>query len=349
MGFLDNLLGRKGANRNDYDDYDDNQYSDGYGDSGYTDAGDAEEYDDGGYYDDAPDTTDVASSRQSSVFNDYTPLVSMSDVRSAELPPLSERRASRSGSRAYQAQGRAQEPYSPANNAPRTQSTQGIRESLPYESLPYESLPTTNQPVDARGSQGLDYQEHYPQERDSQEYYPQERASSNYATNSAAYYAESDYSSQDTGTFRAVEPQDTRAYESPNSADPLLQRHSLSNTGDFSTTSPAYYASRSGVGHVRPAGQGRRTHKFREAVVIRPESYAEAEQIALNLRRGNAVVLVLTNTRPELAKRILDFSFGAAAASEGQVVSIGERIYALTCDYPLTSTEKELLQSRGII
>jgi len=100
---------------------------------------------------------------------------------------------------------------------------------------------------------------------------------------------------------------------------------------------------------VRPAGQGRKTHRYREAIVINPSSYAEAEQVAIQLRRKNAVILVLTQTRPELAKRILDFSFGAAAVAEGQVTNIGERIYALTCDHPLTDAEMEQLQTRGVL
>ncbi|MDR2036174.1 MAG: cell division protein SepF, partial [Coriobacteriales bacterium] len=61
------------------------------------------------------------------------------------------------------------------------------------------------------------------------------------------------------------------------------------------------------------------------------------------------VVLVLTKTRPELAKRILDFSFGAAAVAKANVDSIADRVYALTCSGPLTDAETDQLQSRGIL
>jgi cell division inhibitor SepF len=137
-----------------------------------------------------------------------------------------------------------------------------------------------------------------------------------------------------------------------NTPDPLLQRHSLSNTGNFDSTSPAYYASRSGVGKVRGTGtqsSESKQNSFRETIVIRPQNYAAAEQIASNLRQGNAVVIVLAETRPELAKRILDFGFGAAAALEGQVSSPADRIYVFTNGYALTAEEQELLQARGVL
>lgn len=285
MGIFDAVKNRFG--RGNQDDYyeDDQYYDDEYHEDDYRD----DEYQEGDYeedeYDSYAEDDSYASSSQplsltgtraSSAFDGYTPLVSMSDVRSQELPAYTERTS--------------------ASSARARGANTEIKTSLPYIS-------------------------------DSS----QESVSAN------------------TGALAASRESFDHVYTTKDTSDPLLRRHSLSNTGDFAATSPAYYASRSGVGHVRPQGQPRRTHKFREAIVIRPENYAEAEQVAINLRRGNAVVLVLTQTRPELAKRILDFSFGAAAALEGQVESIGERIYALTTEHGLTENEIELLQARGIL
>ncbi|MDR1358517.1 MAG: cell division protein SepF [Coriobacteriales bacterium] len=303
MGIFDTIKSRlSGADQNTYAQ--DNAYDDNaeYYDAEYEEGFEADEYyEDGEYYDDAADDAVAASNRKSSVFNSYTPLVSMSDVRSQELPRITSAPsgAAMKGNRA--ATGRTR------------QASPQIRDSLPYIGNPADTL-----------------------EPDRGAY-------------SSPYSTGEDPASFDTGSLSAVEPGGDSIYAAEDSVDPLLKRHSLSNTGDFSSTSPAYYASRSGVGHVRPVGQTRRTLKFREAIVINPDSYAEAEQVAINLRRGNAVVLVLTQTRPELAKRILDFSFGAAAVAEGQVASIGERIYALTCDHPLTENEMESLRARGVL
>jgi len=279
MGLLDNIKNRLGGDQDEYDG--DDQYYDDQ-DTYEASHNGGRHYDDAPYYDDAPSETSRVSRRKSSAFSDYTPLVSMSDVRSQEIPHYSQN--------------------TPATRAGR-QDTQQIRTSLPFVSTSPER-PT---------------------------------------------FSQDDPSNYQTGAFTKVERRDNAIYAAEEISDPLFKKHSLSNTGDFSATSPAYYASRSGVGHVRPAGQLRRTHKFREVVVVTPSSYAESEVVANNLRRGNAVVLVLTQTRPELAKRILDFSFGAAAVAEAQVVTISERIYALTSSHPLTDAEIELLQIRGVV
>jgi cell division inhibitor SepF len=69
-------------------------------------------------------------------------------------------------------------------------------------------------------------------------------------------------------------------------------------------------------------------------------AYADAEQVAQELRRGVVVVLDIRPTRPELAKRILDFSFGVASALEGQVDRYIDRVYIFTRNSPLTDEER---------
>jgi cell division inhibitor SepF len=78
---------------------------------------------------------------------------------------------------------------------------------------------------------------------------------------------------------------------------------------------------------------------------IRPMTYADAEQVAQELRRGSVVVLDLRPTRPELAKRILDFSFGVASALEGQVDRHVDRVYVFTRNGPLTNEERASIRA----
>jgi cell division inhibitor SepF len=82
----------------------------------------------------------------------------------------------------------------------------------------------------------------------------------------------------------------------------------------------------------------RRVHRRVEH--IRPMTYADAEQVAQELKKGVLVVLDLRSTRPELAKRILDFSFGVASALEGQVDRHIDRVYIFTRNGPLTDEER---------
>jgi len=84
--------------------------------------------------------------------------------------------------------------------------------------------------------------------------------------------------------------------------------------------------------------------KPRQIEVLRPQSYADAEQISISLRHGSAVVLDLTNVRPELAKRILDFSFGVTSAFEGTVDRYADRVYILTRNGILSDVEKSQIR-----
>ncbi|MDR1083171.1 MAG: cell division protein SepF [Coriobacteriales bacterium] len=87
-----------------------------------------------------------------------------------------------------------------------------------------------------------------------------------------------------------------------------------------------------------------RSRVHRRIEHIRPMSYGDAEQVALELKKGVVVVLDLRTTRPELAKRILDFSFGVASALEGQVDRHLDRVYAFSRNGPLTDEERAAIR-----
>ncbi|MDR0499766.1 MAG: cell division protein SepF [Coriobacteriales bacterium] len=112
---------------------------------------------------------------------------------------------------------------------------------------------------------------------------------------------------------------------------------------------PEYYASRSGQVKARSTTGNLAKHPFRQLVVVRPNSYGEAEKISLALKENHAVAVDLRSTRPELGKRILDFTFGAASALGAQVDTPANRVYAITIGHALTDEEHELLVARGII
>ncbi|MDR2957619.1 MAG: cell division protein SepF [Coriobacteriales bacterium] len=82
----------------------------------------------------------------------------------------------------------------------------------------------------------------------------------------------------------------------------------------------------------------------RQVEHLRPQSYADAEEISICLRKGSAVVVDLTDVRPELAKRILDFSFGVTSAFEGQVDRFADRVYILTRNGALTEAERRQIR-----
>ncbi len=86
----------------------------------------------------------------------------------------------------------------------------------------------------------------------------------------------------------------------------------------------------------------------RELKVVRPHAYKDVSDVAAFLKQGNAVVLDLRATDESLAKRLLDFSFGVAAALEAQVECPYEKVYALCKGQALSAIEKRSLYQQGI-
>jgi cell division inhibitor SepF len=87
----------------------------------------------------------------------------------------------------------------------------------------------------------------------------------------------------------------------------------------------------------------------RKLTVLRPMVYADAEQVANAVRAGDAAIIDLTGTRPEMAKRILDFSFGAASALGGKVDRAADRVFTITLGGGLDAGERAELHSKGIV
>lgn len=63
--------------------------------------------------------------------------------------------------------------------------------------------------------------------------------------------------------------------------------------------------------------------------VLRPVAYEDVQSVVRRVRTGQPVVLVFKNTNTEIAKRILDFSFGLSYGLEGAVEAIGERVFVV--------------------
>ena len=85
--------------------------------------------------------------------------------------------------------------------------------------------------------------------------------------------------------------------------------------------------------------------------IVRPNSYADVEKVANAAKAGKSVVLDLKNTKPELAKRILDFSFGVASALNGTVDKVADRVFVFAkgSTKELSKTEREYLFNQGVL
>lgn len=87
----------------------------------------------------------------------------------------------------------------------------------------------------------------------------------------------------------------------------------------------------------------------RSLSVLKPMGYGDVERIAKTLKSGDVVVIVLRNTPDDLAKRILDFSFGVASALDASVECPGDKVFALTRGAALSVAERQALHNQGVL
>ncbi len=90
------------------------------------------------------------------------------------------------------------------------------------------------------------------------------------------------------------------------------------------------------------------TTKNQRVIILKPEDFSEAKNIADNLKNRRAVVLNLENSGLENAKRILDFVSGTAYALSCNVQKISDNIFIFTPDnIDLTAEAKKDLTEKG--
>lgn len=87
----------------------------------------------------------------------------------------------------------------------------------------------------------------------------------------------------------------------------------------------------------------------REIQVVRPLRYNDVEQVSALLKKGAIVALVLKGTDADLAKRILDFSFGVASALDARVSCPADKTFIISIGADLSLEENHRLRQMGIV
>lgn len=84
--------------------------------------------------------------------------------------------------------------------------------------------------------------------------------------------------------------------------------------------------------------------------VLKPVAYDDVQMVVRRVRTNQPVVLSFKNTNLEVAKRILDFSFGLSCGLGGSVEELGDRAFAvLPAGISLTQSDRDKLVADGII
>ena len=65
-------------------------------------------------------------------------------------------------------------------------------------------------------------------------------------------------------------------------------------------------------------------------VLVKPERFDNAAEIADHLRDRRTVVLNLENTNKDIARRLIDFLSGVAYANEGKIKKVANSTYIIT-------------------
>jgi cell division inhibitor SepF len=91
-------------------------------------------------------------------------------------------------------------------------------------------------------------------------------------------------------------------------------------------------------GAFLPANEERRNNKVvnihtttqLQVVLVKPDRFENAAEIADHLREKRTVVLNLESTNKEIARRLLDFLSGVAYANEGKIKKVAISTYIIT-------------------
>ncbi len=100
------------------------------------------------------------------------------------------------------------------------------------------------------------------------------------------------------------------------------EEDTYSNSRSFETKEPA----------SQPKGKFLNIHANSKlsVVLVKPESYAEARQIADHLNQKRTVVLNLESTGKDVSRRLVDFLSGVAYANNGDLKRVANSTFIIT-------------------
>jgi cell division inhibitor SepF len=79
-----------------------------------------------------------------------------------------------------------------------------------------------------------------------------------------------------------------------------------------------------GAASVAPVQANMKMH------IVEPKSFTEAQSIADKFKQGTPVIMNMSTTSPDLAKRLLDFASGLTYGLDGGLQKVSERVFMLT-------------------
>lgn len=169
-------------------------------------------------------------------------------------------------------------------------------------------------------------------------------------SSASTYGADGTYGSYSSDSaYRAADDDWRASAEAPRDFEP--QRSEESGSYVPPMTQPGVFGATGNTpGDVGLTAVPRVTSGKLPAYVLKPTSYDDVQMVVRRVRTNQPVVLSFKNLKIEVAKRILDFSFGLACGIDGAVEELGDRVFVvLPHGVELADADKRKLASEGLI
>ena len=120
--------------------------------------------------------------------------------------------------------------------------------------------------------------------------------------------------------------------------EPVSRSERMDRTGGERLERRAAKSSQENTGTLYPVENERRSNKVvnihtttqLQVVLVKPERFENASEIADHLREKRTVVLNLESTNKDIDRRLLDFLSGVAYANEGKIKKVAISTYIIT-------------------
>ena len=120
--------------------------------------------------------------------------------------------------------------------------------------------------------------------------------------------------------------------------EPVSRSERMDRTGGERLERRAAKSSQENTCTLYPVENERRSNKVvnihtttqLQVVLVKPERFENASEIADHLREKRTVVLNLESTNKDIARRLLDFLSGVAYANEGKIKKVAISTYIIT-------------------
>lgn len=83
--------------------------------------------------------------------------------------------------------------------------------------------------------------------------------------------------------------------------------------------------------------------------IVEPKSFTEAQSIADKFKTGTPVIMNMSMTQPDLAKRMIDFASGLTYGLDGGLQKVSDKVFMLTpANVDVSAGEVRRMKDRGL-